>query len=207
LDSVAIHQLFQFQIQSFIKINISLAPSYCGLHTVQEAQWNYVPNDSDPLRRIDLALPPPRYMPCDISRSDNSQPYTIIDSSLANVDHNMNEKVSSNGIDLPSLVSMEILESQVCDTNVKSEDIIKRVTEMNKIVADAEHYLAEDHTDVKQDKDENVWDETEKLKAADSLLLLTQINGKADNGTNGKQNGTYISILNNSLKLYYLMGF
>jgi hypothetical protein len=104
----------------------------------------------------------------------------------------MNEKVSSNGIDLPSLVSMEILESQVCDANVKSEDIIKRVTEMNKIVADAEHYLAEDHMDVKQDKDkdENVWDETEKLKAADSLLLLTQINGKADNGVNGKQNGT-----------------
>ncbi len=139
-----------------------------------------------------MALPPPRYMPCDISRSDNSQLYTIIDSSLANVDHNMNEKVSSNGIDLPSLVSMEILESQVCDANVKSEDIIKRVTEMNKIVADAEHYLAEDHMDVKQDKDkdENVWDETEKLKAADSLLLLTQINGKADNGVNGKQNGT-----------------
>jgi len=149
-------------------------------------------------------------MPCDITRSDDShqpQLYTLVDSRFSNVDHNMNEKINPDRIDLPSLVSMEILESQVCDANVKSEDIIKRVTEMNKIVADAENYLAEeDKTEVKQviDKEENAWDETEKLKAADSLLLLTQINDNTDISANGKQNGKNFFVLTAHLKLYLM---
>lgn len=51
---------------------------------------------------------------------------------------------ASEEIDLPSIVSMEILESAiVAEKRVKSEDVVQRVAEMKKIVADAQHYLNE----------------------------------------------------------------
>lgn len=110
------------------------------------------------------------------------------------VDHNMNENV--NGIDLPSLVSMEILESQAIDPNVRDEDIIKRVSEMNRIVADAEHYLAEEdiNNEDKQSSDksdplDDSWDQNIGLKTTDSVLLLSQINGSSGVGPNDKQKG------------------
>lgn len=172
------------------------------MHSVREAQWSYLRRgQSDQLRQIDLAIPPPRYMaPDSVRESEPNQQkiQSILESnySSAVVDHNMNEKIDSNGIDLPSLVSMEILESQVCDPGVNNEDIIKRVSEMHRIVADAEHYLAEgEANDFKQMTDkaseplENSWDQTLRLKPTDSLLLLTQINGNTDNSVNDKQNG------------------
>ena len=144
-------------------------------------------------------------MPSDSVREyepNQQQIQAIIDSHYSSaVDHNMNEKLDSNGIDLPSLVSMEILESQVCDPGVKNEDIIKRVSEMNRIVADAEHYLAEgEANDEKQMTDqseplENSWDSTQRVKPTDSLLLLTHINGNTDNSANDKQNGISVNIL------------
>ena len=51
---------------------------------------------------------------------------------------------ASEEIDLPSIVSMEILESAiVAEKKVKSEDVVQRLAEMRKIVADAQNYLHE----------------------------------------------------------------
>jgi hypothetical protein len=151
-------------------------------------------------------------MPSDLKEiRENNQHFieSTVDTSYASVDHNMNEKVTSNGIDLPSLVSMEILESQASEPGVKNEDILKRVSEMNQIVADAQHYLATDEmlneakevndrqteTAVAVEKTEqNPWDQSLRLQPTDSLLLLTtQMNGNTDiNGSNDKQNGIFI---------------
>ncbi|CAG2172578.1 unnamed protein product, partial [Oppiella nova] len=197
---------FQLIFDNLFAILLS-APSYCGLHTVRETQWSYGPNDS--VREIDLSIPPPRYMPSDLKEiRENNQHFieSTVDTSYASVDHNMNEKVTSNGIDLPSLVSMEILESQASEPGVKNEDIMKRVSEMNQIVADAQHYLATDEmlNEAKEVSDrqteaavavekteQNPWDQSLRLQPTDSLLLLTtQMNGNTDiNGSNDKQNG------------------
>ncbi|CAG2101075.1 unnamed protein product [Medioppia subpectinata] len=178
------------------------APSYCGFHTVREAQWSYVTNDS--VREIDLSIPPPRYMPSDSQHSDHNHHniQSSLDSSYASVDHNMNQSVNSNGIDLPSLVSMEILESQATDVGLKSDDIMQRVSEMNQIVADAQHYLADEVLNETKETDnktttetaaekktvETNWDQTQRLQPTDSLLLLTQVNGDTNGSANDKQN-------------------
>lgn len=57
---------------------------------------------------------------------------------------------ASEEIDVPSIVSMEILESAiVAEKKVKSEDVVQRVAEMRKIVADAQNYLHDSSTEYK----------------------------------------------------------
>ena len=173
-----------------------LAPIYCGAHNVQESSWSYANHDGDGLRQIDLAIPPPQYIPCDGSEGE-LQYYAIDNSACGIVDHNMNEQLNNdkNGIDLPSLVSMEILESHVCDEDVKQEDIIKRVNEMNQIVADAENYLDKEQAKQQTLEDDSIWEVNDHFKTTDSLLLVTKHNHSTNIiNANGKQNGKLIYI-------------
>ncbi|XP_054163945.1 uncharacterized protein LOC128961710 [Oppia nitens] len=186
------------------------APSYCGVHTVRVAHWSYAANES--VRQIDLSIPPPRYMLTDndessqqINSNTTTHP-TVNPNNYALIDHQMNEKpeqvvTTNGGIDLPSLMSMEILESQACDVDTKNDDIIRRVSEMNQIVADAEHYLTakesfngdNDNTQViNRPEMDTSWDQTSQIlqSATDSLLLIKQVNGNGiadNNGFNDKK--------------------
>ncbi|RWS10540.1 FERM and PDZ domain-containing protein 4-like protein, partial [Dinothrombium tinctorium] len=160
------------------------APSYHGEHLVKVAPWSYLPSSAGgKLRKIDLGVPPPRY-----SQSNNlsNSVYSLnekIGTMVESVDHNMNNKAGirtySEEMDLPSIVSMEILEAQRNnDYPLKNEDIIKRVEEMNQIVLDAENYLAEESGKSRANNDDDdslSISDHPRLKAADSLLLLTQI--------------------------------
>lgn len=190
-------------------ICISLAPSYYGEHLVKVAPWSYIPSsESDEMKRMNLSLPPPRYMAGDIIPTLQS------DNRRSLVDHNMNSSDGSlsgindvyidNGVDFSSLVSMEMFSSVATDNglrddaNLNEEDAIRRVMEMSKIVADAEYYLRQKITAKKVDsKKEYTTDESNcgdfddshenfdqpKLKAADSLLLLTQLDNREFEGT------------------------
>lgn len=109
-----------------------------------------------------------------------------------------NEKRMSDNFDMPSLVSLEILESQAIDSHIKKDDIMRRVNEMNKIISDAENYLA-DEKSTQSDKEEHSWDditpEILRLKPADSLLLLNQIKDDENVNSNGKMKGIVLNCI------------
>ena len=169
------------------------APSYHGKHLVKAAPWSYIPSspDSNEFKIIDLSIPPPCYMPCSIFPSILNYYSHNNGNLISNVDHNMNNTSlrpvnDENYYDFHSIVSMEILESQKDTQNetVCKEDIVNRVIEMEKIVSDAESYLAEENSSNSSNSSSSnkansntneEEDEHPKLKAADSLLLLTQI--------------------------------
>lgn len=93
-------------------------------------------------------------------------------------------------MDLPSIVSMEILESAIiAEKRIKREEVEQRVAEMHRIVADAQHYLTETESSTgsgdqdrnnhsRNNKETQVSDDSESLKsdpdftATDSLLLI-----------------------------------
>ena len=108
-------------------------------------------------------------------------------------------------IDLPSVVSMEILESAIiAERRIKREEVEQRVAEMHRIVADAQHYLTGTGSSGFRDQDRvsglctnnketQVSDDSESLKsdpdftATDSLLLIrhTTDGREVDVGMNG----------------------
>lgn len=92
-------------------------------------------------------------------------------------------------VDLPSIVSMEILESAVvAEKRVKKDDVAKRVAEMHRIVNDAQTYLTHSGRHNKEtqanaeDEDSSVPSDSDF--ATDSLLLIRQPNdsGQRTNG-------------------------
>ncbi|XP_067141697.1 FERM and PDZ domain-containing protein 4 isoform X3 [Centruroides vittatus] len=90
--------------------------------------------------------------------------------------------------DYRNLATLDSLEDTNDDIDLnlfeaKNDEVIRRISEMNKIVNDAEIYLSDDKDELKDSEDleserreeiENV-EVQSQLKAADSLLLLTQI--------------------------------
>lgn len=90
--------------------------------------------------------------------------------------------------DYRNITAIEMLEDTNDDIDLnlfeaKNDEVIRRISEMNKIVNDAEIYLSDDKDELKDSEDqenerreeiENV-EVQSQLKAADSLLLLTQI--------------------------------
>lgn len=104
--------------------------------------WNYVPPHClDGFRKIDFTIPPPQHVPCES---------TVCELHYANDSSEQQMPVEENStqqdLDMPSLVSMEILESQACPA-VSDDDAVKRVIEMHQIVSDAEHYLSEPNSE------------------------------------------------------------
>ncbi|XP_076319546.1 uncharacterized protein LOC143230239 isoform X2 [Tachypleus tridentatus] len=125
----------------------------------------------------------------------------------ASVDHNMNETLGNSvnlsessseemrqkdgttpegGFDFQSVVSMELLEEDNDDIDLtlfeaKNEEVIHRVSEMNRIVHDAEHYLS---GDLPAENEQPVKVQVEKpsvhLRAVDSLLFLSQLDEEVD---------------------------
>ncbi|XP_074593078.1 uncharacterized protein LOC141848868 isoform X2 [Brevipalpus obovatus] len=208
------------------------SPSYHGEHLVKVAPWSYVPSSKfHEMRRINLSLPPPRYTTGDIIPSLYSYYSTNTAHRRSLLDHNMNSStdtlgtltsiddasgnmsvassaVSSGTIDFSNLVSMEmsghppIVNGSHMDHTI-NEDAVKRVMEMNEIVAEAESYLREqglstasgsrsesnDGTGMecrdcdRNDEDDENCDQPQ-LKAADSLLLLTQLDERETTNPN-----------------------
>lgn len=81
------------------------------------------------------------------------------------------------GIDYQSVISMELLEDSSGDVDVdiyeaKNDEVIKRLSEMNQIIVDVESYLTDKNSANTMSSDV----EQPHIKAADSLLLLTQEN-------------------------------
>lgn len=86
------------------------------------------------------------------------------------------------GIDYQSVISMELLEDSSGDIDVdiyeaKNDEVIKRLSEMNQIIVDVESYLT-DKSSANSSLSSSLYSESEhsQIKAADSLLLLTQEN-------------------------------
>lgn len=162
------------------------------------------------MKRINLSLPAPRFMAGDIMPTLYSH-YSTNTNRRSLVDHNMNSSngsltssndvhYSNNSVDFSSLVSMEMSSAtgNGHDGSLEEENAIRRVMEMNKIVADAEYFLRQENPSKKlQSKDDNTTDESTngdcddnhencdqpQLKAADSLLLLTQLDDRGLEGT------------------------
>lgn len=201
---------------------VSTAPLYHGHHLVKETQ-SALGSGASQYKRVDLNVqsrrPSDASVSGDVNRADSGGNYSSKNTSInAASERKSNVLYSgdadSNGLDLPSIISTEILEAEAnCnengDSQHSSEEAVKRVVEMNQIVADAESYLVagESDTTLKKSKkalasssqqktspngsghgrqtsdSESVNSHEEgdasqqQLKAADSLLLLTQLAG------------------------------
>ncbi|UYV62501.1 FRMPD3 [Cordylochernes scorpioides] len=182
-----------------------VVPSYTSQHMVRELPWNYPTEGSTGgLRSVDLAVPPPPYMPCQVGRlhvysvcrgcntvhvqAKYSQNGSIDSGNPPTpVDHNMNETHHplrrpdfpslESGIDFQSVVSAEILEEDPLDLEMfetKNEAVLSRITEMNKIVTESESYLSDDRLEDEEVPCEDL-EPGGPLRATDSLLLLTQV--------------------------------
>lgn len=211
---------------------IEASPCFHGPHTVCPTPWSYPPG-ADPrgtpvLPTVDLSLPPPPYVPCELpdrgmSRSSSGERCSLV--SLSNlVDHNMNETGSvqpataptggrpsplpegvfarPSGPDESSVdrvrdagsprVKFDIMgdededDEELCIVETKNDQVLRRVSEMRRIVADAESYLSDGRFgpgDVPGSvEDGETPEESEggseakgRIRAADSLLLLTQL--------------------------------
>lgn len=57
-------------------------------------------------------------------------------------------------IDMPSLISMEILEAHGRSSNVDQSEVLQRATEMSRILKDTEKYLAEVAAETKPNRKE-----------------------------------------------------
>ncbi|GFR18387.1 FERM and PDZ domain-containing protein 4, partial [Trichonephila clavata] len=174
-------------------------PTFHSRHVVREAPWSYpLPQGKPTLRTLDLANMPPLYTAVEMPKSSPKQKASrSLASSPTSVDHNMNETLSEPepvqdlkafahddirrlkphrtmiderhpGIDYQTVISMELLEDSSGDIDVdvyeaKNDEVIQRISEMNHILTEAETYLSDgSHA------------EHSKLKAADSLVLLSQ---------------------------------
>lgn len=112
---------------------------------------------------------------------------------------------ANEGIDMHSVMSIEMLEDADGDGELfeaKNREVIQRVVEMNQIVSDAEDYLQDDQeVPADEDVDGKLHPNTEcinpvklegtsALRAADSLLLLTQIENYPDDSVEALVEGT-----------------
>lgn len=130
-------------------------------------KWNYPIRSNESNRhQVDLALAPPHYSQLSQRNKSKSNPFSLADitkvvksvdyrdSQLYKTDSNhRHQMVKDNeslknavyrpqSIDMPSLVSMEILESQgISSKNEDQKDVTLRVAEMNRILKEAEKYL------------------------------------------------------------------
>lgn len=112
------------------------------------------------------------------NREDNITNVLIHDDPRRAVVHRNRIDERHPGIDYQSVISMELLEDSSGDIDVdiyeaKNDEVIKRLSEMNQIIVDVESYL----TDKTVGNSLSSANEQSNLKAADSLLLLTQENG------------------------------
>lgn len=143
--------------------------------------------------RVDLALAPPHYSQLSKRNKSKSNPFSLADiteivqsidyrdSQLYKSNYNQVDKTKENlkvsttrpeSIDMPSLVSMEILESQgVSSKKENQKDVTLRVTEMNRIFKEAEKYL----TNVKN----NTFNKTKELKKLEAEDNLIKTNNKS----------------------------
>nr|XP_018902965.1 PREDICTED: FERM and PDZ domain-containing protein 4 isoform X2 [Bemisia tabaci] len=181
-----------------------IAPLYHSQHAVRPARWSYATgSDSEDERLTSFAINPP-YAPNKQSGNNVSKVGTIIrKDSKTNTDkldrnmNNMSQKiedrnglcdkdfkvnpVNKTGIDLQSVVSMEILESENA-FETKNEEVLKRVAEMQALVENSEQYLTKhqressdsDTSHVSSGQDSDTAPAPGQLKHSDSLLLLTQ---------------------------------
>ncbi|XP_054270048.1 uncharacterized protein LOC128991297 isoform X2 [Macrosteles quadrilineatus] len=82
------------------------------------------------------------------------------------------------GIDLQSVVSMEILESDSGFAEARNEEVLKRVAEMQDMVVNSEQYLTQHQREASDSESSHISsqdsDNPGQLKHSDSLLLLTQ---------------------------------
>ncbi|GBN29692.1 FERM and PDZ domain-containing protein 4, partial [Araneus ventricosus] len=178
-------------------------PTFHSRHVVREAPWSYPNGTGKPsLRTMDLAVMAPTYTPVEMPKSSPKQ-RPARPSSPTPVDHNMNETASEPqasqdakafarddsrrlkphrtmiderhpGIDYQTVISMELLEDSSGDIDVdvyeaKNDEVIQRISEMNHILTEAESYLSD-----------GSHPELSNLKAADSLVLLSQPETKQD---------------------------
>ncbi|XP_042903053.1 FERM and PDZ domain-containing protein 4 isoform X2 [Parasteatoda tepidariorum] len=78
---------------------VETVPSFHNRHVVHEAPWSYPPRPNTPgLRTLDLAIPPPIYIPCETltlcRQSPKQKQAKSVILSPSSVDHNMNETLS-----------------------------------------------------------------------------------------------------------------
>lgn len=219
---------------------VETAPCFHGTHIVCPTPWSYAPSEETPngpvVKSVDLSLPPPTYVPCELpdrgmSRSSSREQCSLV--ALSNsVDHNMNETsplqplspsrvlrspvLGANKLEQRSLLLTSNGHQQASDSasstadddseersvkfdimddddeeeeeepvvlEVKNEEVLRRVSEMRRMVADAESYLSDSNRPPNRPplpaNESTSSDERETagptIRAADSLLLLTQL--------------------------------
>lgn len=116
------------------------------------AGWNYCPGSSV-LPSVDLTVPPPQYpllTLADRLRQPDSGLTELVksidarDSQLYALEeaNQTDPSLRPQSIDVPSLVSMEILESHARSTQADQGQVVQQVTEMKRILSESEKYLS-----------------------------------------------------------------
>ncbi|CAH0552577.1 unnamed protein product [Brassicogethes aeneus] len=198
-----------------------LAPPFLSHHRVVPEKWSYI-NQSN-VKSICFAMQP---IYQGINKKTNGLYNTMgrqsktplmlgysLDSNMNNSLSNRNHQIKSDynsfdstSYDLPSVVSMEILEGGVVET--RNNEVLRRIHEMQQLVENSEKYLTEQQNlerlqsvaewqetsvDIESDTDSLLTEDAPgKLKHSDSLLLLTK--GHTNNDPNPKPTFTNAAI-------------
>lgn len=179
-----------------------LAPPYLSVHKVVPEKWSYI--NPDKVQQVSFAVPPSYHAENQNNGVFSASPNKPSLMGTLSLDRNMNNSMSNrnhriqansnfekcNSYDLQSVVSMEILESNVVEA--RNEEVLRRVQEMQQLVENSEKYLTEQQNNAQNGRN-GEWQESSvdfesdndsvlsslddapgQLKHSDSLLLLTQ---------------------------------
>ncbi|XP_039287999.1 uncharacterized protein LOC111046332 isoform X3 [Nilaparvata lugens] len=183
------------------------APLYHSQHAVKPEKWSYA-ETSEPKdeKFVNFTVSPP-YHPVTAKHSTSNGTLKMSHSNSKmipsnGVDNNMNNMTGKLkdengypmkrtagdglaaedkfGIDMQSVVSMEILESDPAFVEAHNEEVMRRVAEMQELVQNSEQYLTRQHQRESSDSEgshisSQDSDAPGQLKHSDSLLLLNQV--------------------------------
>lgn len=124
-----------------------IAPQFLSQHSVLPAPWSYLPNAQGRAHSMVFLNPPPYHSVTNLM-VDQTQCDRNMNSTMSNNNHKIPNCVDEFGLDIHSVVTMEILEGSKGKPingliETRNEEVLRRVAEMHRMVENSETYLNE----------------------------------------------------------------
>lgn len=122
-----------------------MAPPFLSLHSVLPATWSYLPTAHGRTQHMAfLAAPPYEPTPIEQGQCDRNMNTTT----TTNKNHQLQNGTDEFGFDIHSVMTMEIMEGTKGKpinalVEARNEEVLRRVSEMQKMVESSEKYLNE----------------------------------------------------------------
>ncbi|XP_065223815.1 FERM and PDZ domain-containing protein 4 isoform X5 [Planococcus citri] len=185
--------------------NQDTAPTYHARHTVAAAPWSYLREPGTELEKFADFTNTPKFScypdnTCSVNSNSNGNG-TLRNPSHIKYPQTDNHRIkfntmitdqngylvskashsNSSPLDLQSVISMEILENDMNYADIRNQDVIKRITELQQMVENSEQYLTQHQRESSDSDNSHISLESEaaapppgQLKHSDSLTLLAQ---------------------------------